>query len=174
MGHAAPWGRPVGTCGEGGAVAVPRGIRRLLLSLTALALALLTLGVAPAADEELTRMGPSQAGDTKPLVVAADDVATWAESGEQVILLRGKVLIEQGVAQIRSERAVLWVDLPRPRQSAVYGVQVIADGGVRLENGAERRTARTVWAELRTRQDVRLRPGVRALHEPQGADPFFR
>src|SRR5262245_12038937 len=117
MGHAAPRGRPVGTCGEGGAVALPRRIGRLLLTLTALAPALLTLGVATAADEEPIRMGPSQAGDTKPLVVAADDVATWPESGEQVILLRGKVLIEQDVVQIRSERAVLWVDRARSRQT---------------------------------------------------------
>jgi hypothetical protein len=153
-------------------VAVPRTCRRLLLLVTLAGWAgALT---APAAAEELLRMGPSQAGDARPIVVAADDVATWAESGEQVILLRGKVLIEQGVVLLRSERAVVWVDLAGRRESQVYRVQVIADGDVRAENGSQRKKGGTVLAELATRQEVRLRQGTRAVQQPQGADPFFR
>src|SRR5439155_15312757 len=122
---------------EGGAVAGPRTHRRWL------APAVVTVAVAAAmtpraaADEPL-RLGSLTANEARPVRLAADEVFSWTESGEQVILLKGKVLLEQGVVSARAARAGVWIDLDRRRATGVYHIQVIADGEVAIENGSQR------------------------------------
>ncbi|HEY1379995.1 MAG TPA: hypothetical protein VGF55_24545, partial [Gemmataceae bacterium] len=150
----------------------PRTFRRLPPTLAAVALAIAWAVGRPARAEELLRVAAGRENEGRPVVLAADDIATWPEGGEQVFLLRGKVLIEQGVLSVRAERAVLWV--AGPPQAKTYRVQIVADGAVRVEDGTLRRTASTVVTELASRQDVRVRQGGKAVRQPQGTDPFFR
>src|SRR5262249_14965672 len=150
-----PPGRPGGPRWEGGAVAVPRSFRQLLLP-AALALAAAGIAGARATADELLRLPPSQAKAAKPIQIAADEIATWQESGEQVILLRGKVLIEQDVTTLRAQRAVVWASLQRDPKTSAFAVQVIADGTVHVENGTDRQSGPTVFAELATKQAVKL------------------
>jgi hypothetical protein len=153
-------------------VAGLRTCQRLLLTLLVLTAALVAVG--PTGADEVPRFDLSTSSNVKPIMIGADDVVTWTEAGEQVFLLRGKVLIAQGVVEIRSERAVLWVDFAIQRKTGEYRAQLIADGNVRVEGGPGRRSAATALVELATRQDVSLRPGTRTVQQPQGADPFFR
>jgi len=124
--------------------------------------------------DEPARLGLLAADPAKPLRLAADELYTWTESGEQVILLKGKVLLDQGVVNIRAGRAVLWLDLERHRQSGVYHVQVVADGDVAIENGPKRDKANVATFELATKPDPAPRAGVRTVQQAQGTDPFFR
>jgi hypothetical protein len=71
--------------------------------------------------EEIQRLNLEASSNTKSITIAADDVVTWTEAGEQVFLLRGKVLLQQGVVQLRSERAVLWVDFAIQRKTGEEG-----------------------------------------------------
>ena len=109
-----------------------------------------------------------------PIRFAADEVVTWPADGEQVYLLRGKVLIEQSVFNIRADRAVLWVDAARQGNAPGTRVRIVADGKVRVEDGTLHKTGPTVVTELTTRQDVKLRPGSKVLAQSQANDPFFR
>src|SRR6185295_1566612 len=112
---------------EGGAVGGPRTHRRWLVSAVVTLVAMGGIAHRARADEP-ARLGLLAADPAKPLRLAADELYTWTESDEQVILLKGKVLLDQGVVNIRAGRAVLWLDLERHRQSGVYHVQVVADG----------------------------------------------
>jgi hypothetical protein len=153
-------------------VAAPRTCRRLLPALAALVCAGVTVG--PAAADDVLRVVAGRENENRPIQLAADEVATWSEGGEQVILLRGKVLIEQGVFSIRAERAMFWVDKARQAKTQAYRVQIVTDGGVRVEDGTLRKTASTAITELATRQEVKLRPGGKSVPQPAGNDPFFR
>jgi hypothetical protein len=153
-------------------VAGPRTFRRLLPLLAALTLA--WPAVRAAAADELLRVTAGPENEARPVVLAADEAATWSENGQQVFLLRGKVLIEQGVFSLRADRAVLWVASSQKLQSKTYAAQVIADGAVRIEDGTLRKTATTIVTELATRQEVKLRKGAKAAQQPQGQDPFYR
>lgn len=149
----------------------PRRFRRLLPTLAALVLA--GLAVCRAASQEPARIEVSGGSAGRQIVLTADDAATWTENGEQVVLLRGKVLIEQGSLTVRSERAVLWVEGRAPPSKAMR-VQLVADGSVRVEDASERKSAPTVVTELTTGQDVRLRPGGRTANQSLTSDAFFR
>ena len=97
----------------------------------ALALVLALGGaVASIQAQEPFRLTPAIAGDVKPIQFAADSVSSWSEGGEQVFLLRGRVLIEQGLLQVRAQQAVLWVDADRQKRTGRFTVAVVADGGV--------------------------------------------
>ena len=78
--------------------------------------------------EEPLRLAPGIADPAKPIQFAADSIFTWTENAEQVFLLRGRVLIEQGLLQVRAAQAVLWLDRNR--------VSLVADGDVQIENGS--------------------------------------
>ncbi len=152
-------------------MAAPRTCRRLLPVLAALAIAGLTAG-GVAADDVL-RITAGRENETRPIQVAADEVTTWTEGGGQVILLRGKVLIEQGVFSIRAERAMLWVDKSSQAQSQSGRIQIVADGTVRVEDGTLHKSAATAVTELASRQDVRVRPGAKTAPRPAPNDPFL-
>jgi hypothetical protein len=124
--------------------------------------------------QEPLRLTRGIAGDAKPIQFAADNVSSWSEDGEQVFLLRGRVLIEQGLLQIRAQQAVLWVDADRQKRTGRFAVALVADGGVQIEHELRRDTAATAIADLVTKQTVKVRPGISVSESPQGGDPFIQ
>jgi hypothetical protein len=138
------------------------------------ALAALALGGAltPAPAQEPFRLAPGIAGNTKAIQFAADRVQSWTEGGEQVFLLRGRVLVEQGLLQVRAQQAVIWVDAERQKRTGEFAVALVAEGGVRIEHETRVESAATAVADLVTKQTVRVRPGNRVDEQPQGGDPF--
>lgn len=154
----------------------PCTFRRLppTLAAAALALALTLSGDRRATAQEPVRVTAGRDNEAKPLLLAADEVATWTEGGEQVVLLRGKAMIEQGVFVLRADRALLWIDTGRQPQTRSYRVQIVADGAVRVEEGPARKSAPTIVADLVTQQDVRLRSGAKTISRPPPTDSFLR
>lgn len=76
-----------------------------------------------------------EAARTRPIYLYADDVTLWNEGTTQVVALQGKVLIEQGVAVVRAERAVAWME--SSHQTRLSRVRVYAEGDVHGEAGAK-------------------------------------
>ncbi|HEX4590951.1 MAG TPA: hypothetical protein VH120_13525, partial [Gemmataceae bacterium] len=153
-------------------MAPPSTLRRLLPTLTALGLLTLAGGRA-AADEPLRfTAGPDNAN--RPIQLSADEVVTWPTGQEQAFLLRGKVLIEQGVFSARADRAVVLVTPIGSPKAKNYRVQIIAGGAVKIEDGAVRKSAATATTELVTRQELRLRREVKSVPRPPDDEPFIR
>src|SRR5262249_45098700 len=84
---------------RGGVVARPCKKRRALFALVALGA--VAMSGARATAQDLVRFAHHVAGDSKPITLHADAVATWVEGGQRVVLLKGTVLIEHGVVHAR-------------------------------------------------------------------------
>ncbi|MBY0527816.1 MAG: hypothetical protein K2R98_30750 [Gemmataceae bacterium] len=136
-------------------------------------MALLLAGKIGMAQETL-RLTNNKPGDSKPVVLYADDIATWTENGQRIILLKGKVLVEHGVVTTRAQRAVAFVDEGRYRQTRILRVDVYAEGEVRVENGPDARTGPKALVDLNTRGDLKLKAHGRPIvQQPQSTDPLY-
>ena len=91
---------------------------------------------APAPPAETLRLSRNVAGDPTPIVVGADDADTWTENGRRVVVVRGQVLVQQGVVQLHAKQAVAFVDL----QGGVMHMDVYAEGDVQLDNSTNMQT----------------------------------
>jgi hypothetical protein len=140
----------------------------------ALALILSACSVAPARGDEPLRFAARLGNHSKAIQMAADSVSSWPEGGEQAFLLRGRVLIEQGLLQIRAQQVVLWVDNERQRTSGFFSVAIVAEGDVRVENELRKEQASSAVADLFTKQSIKVRPGIAVSDQPQGGDPFVQ
>ncbi|HMP60973.1 MAG TPA: hypothetical protein PKD86_16640, partial [Gemmatales bacterium] len=45
----------------------------------------------------------------KPIAIGAESAQSWTEDGWHVLLLRGQVVLEQGLNRLRMDQAVIWV-----------------------------------------------------------------
>jgi hypothetical protein len=114
---------------------------------------------APQDPYRLTRNIP---GDAKPIVLHADEIATWPVKdfpGEHLaVLLRGTVLVQQNVVNARCQQAFAWVDLRQYRVSNLVHVQVYAEGATKVDDGSEVHAAPRAILDLTTRGEFRLLP----------------
>ena len=92
--------------------------RRLVCALFALGISALSSSTVAA--DDLLRFSYNVPGDAKPVILHADEMATWTEAGRRVVLLKGKVLVEHGVVQMRMPQAVVWIDQQQQRQQVQY------------------------------------------------------
>jgi len=144
---------------------------RLLL----LAVALLLLATTSGTVQEVLRFTINVPGDSKPIIVHADNLATWIQGGQRILLFRGKVLIEHGVALIRMEQGAAWVDQDHYRQTGIMRMEVFAEGNVTLENGKDIRTTSQAMIGLNTRGEIKLRAQTgKVVQQAQTNDPFYR
>src|SRR5262249_5876362 len=113
-------------------------------------------------------------GDSKPIVMSADTIATWSQGNQRVILLRGKVLIEHGVLHSRMQEAVAWVDQDRYRRTGVLQVEVYAEGDVAVENGSDTKSSPKALVNLSTRGEIKLRSkDSKVFQQPQVGDALY-
>ncbi len=119
---------------------------------------------------------PKVKGDSRPIQVSADEAAAWVDAqGKRVILLKGKVWIEQGDAHIRASQAVLWVDEPGQKRTGIYHVDLYSDGGVSLEIGPQTYEAPLSMIELETRGVINLKTfKAKVVQKAQPEDPLYQ
>src|SRR5262249_808232 len=124
--------------------------------------------------QEALRLTRNIPGDSKPIVFYADGIATWSESGQRIILLGGKVLVEHGLLNLRCKEAVAWVDEDAYKKTRVMHVKLYAEGDVALENGSKaERTAKAV-IDLYTRGELKLKAQTSKVNQqPQTQDPLY-
>ncbi|TMQ35047.1 MAG: hypothetical protein E6K70_04355 [Planctomycetota bacterium] len=145
----------------------------LVYALVTLGLSILGSSLVPA--QEIIRFTYDVPGDSKPVVVHADAMATWTEDNERIILLKGKVLVEHGVVQAHMDEAVIWLDLEHQRRTGIQRLEVYAQGNVILENGPETRKGAQALFGLSTRGEIKLRShNGKVLHEAYPGEPLYR
>jgi hypothetical protein len=100
------------------------------------------------------------AGDSKPIILDADDIATWIErSGNQehlVVIVRGTVLVQQNIVQARCQQAVGWIDLRQYKAGNLVHMQMYLEGEVHIDTGAEVRDLPRLVLDVTTRGEFRL------------------
>jgi hypothetical protein len=163
----------------GGAVAEQSKNRRLVyvvLTLGGIAFAgLLAHSQQAPANRDLVRWSHNVKGDAKPLILNADDITTWVEGGRRVVLLKGRVYIEQGVVQIHMREGVVWIDEESKKRTGIYHTDIYGDGGVGIEDGPKTAEGNRALINLSTRGEIKLRAytsKVRQQAQPQ--DPLYR
>ncbi len=85
-----------------------------------------------------------------PIQLAADHAATWFESGQRVLLLRGNVSLTQGAMTVRSPDLVVWVDEPGQKKSGVFQAIVYADNAVKIERNKQTESADLAYLRVET------------------------
>jgi hypothetical protein len=133
------------------------------------------LGSALALAGDLMRFSYNLPGDAKPIIVHADEMASWVAGSERIILARGRVLIEHGGMQVRAEQAAAWIDPQQYRRTGILHFELYAEGNVMLENSAETRSAPSAFMDISTRGEVKLKAyNGKVVQNPQPDDPVLK
>jgi hypothetical protein len=129
--------------------------------------------VAPA--QEPLRLSRNVPGDSKPVIVHADEITTWTEGNERILVLQGAVLIEQNIVHARMQHALAVVDLDRLQRTKVLHVDIYGEGDVQLENGAHTDTGAAVVLDLNTRGELKLRAAKnKIVQQPATNDSLYQ
>jgi len=51
--------------------------------------------------QEIVRLSQNVPGDSKPILLYADEISTWMEGHQRVLLLKGMVLVEHGLIRVQ-------------------------------------------------------------------------
>ena len=125
--------------------------------------------------DEILRLTQNTPGDSKPIVLHADQISSWIEGGQRVILLKGTVLVEQGVVHARMQNAIVWIDLDQKRKNGILQLKAYGEGDVRLESGLNNKKGTRAVLELNTRGEVKLKSQQgKVVQQPMLNDPLYR
>lgn len=150
-----------------------RHVLTIRLVLTVLA-SLLSSGGSALWSQDVLRLTRNIPGDSKSVILYADQVATWLEGSERVILLRGAVLVEHGVLHARMPHAIAFVDQGNVRKTGILHVQLYTDAEVVAQNGADNRSGRQAILDLYTRGELKLKAyAARVRQEIHREDPLY-
>src|SRR5262245_35766660 len=106
---------------------------------------------------DLLRYRRDVAGDAKPIVIDADQIVTWDQDGNVMLLLTGRVLVQQSVSQCRFNQGVAWVDMHRYQATGVLHMDLYVEGQVRIDAGGELADGGRAVLDLNTRGEFSLR-----------------
>lgn len=149
-------------------------MRRLVFTLLAVGGAFLTSAPGPAVNDIL-RLTQNIPGDSKPITLYADEIATWTEGNQRIVLLKGMVLVEHGVVHARMQGAVAWIDQERARRTGITPMELYAAGNVQLENGPQTQSGPKAFLSLSTRGEMKLKAhNGKVVQQPQPTDPLYR
>ena len=124
--------------------------------------------------ESFLRYQKNIPGDSKPARVDADEIVYWSDKTKYYLILKGHVLLEQGVLQLRADRSVLIADLETFRQRGIWDLEVYLDGNVKLDNSSEIRLAKEGFVSLSTRGEFKFNAVKAKAEQKDGsADPLF-
>jgi hypothetical protein len=124
---------------------------------------------------DILRFTHNVPGDSKPIVLHADEMTTWMDGGRRIVLLKGKVVVEHGVVEARMQQAVAWVDQEGYRKTGIMRVTLYAEGEVSLEHGPENRSGERALIDLNTRGEVKLKAHTSKVNQQaRPEDPLFR
>lgn len=114
------------------------------------------------------------AGESKPLVLEADQAAVWSAGDETCIALNGRVLAQLGFMNLRCGRAIAWANVAKYRQTGVWVVDVYSEDLV-LDTGAESRSSSKGVISVSTRGELRFQASrEKVTRQDLSGDPLFR
>ena len=109
----------------------------------------------------------------KPIVVSADEAQGWTEDNFHVLLVKGNVVVEQGLTRVRMNQGILWIGQGADQPGQIVPAQIYAEGAVTLEKDGKRQQAEKLFMEWRTAGGMRL-TSQQKLGQATPEDPFFR
>jgi hypothetical protein len=126
------------------------------------------------ADEPL-RLSRNLAGDSKPVLVDADEVITWVDGKHRIVVLKGQVLVQQGVVEARFDQGVIRIDLENYEKQHILHVDLFADGNVKLANGSDKSEGGKAVVELNTRGEFKLNAHKsKVVQQAKPDDPVYK
>jgi hypothetical protein len=133
----------------------------------------------PEAAAKIYRLQRAQPGESKPIIIDADEIATWTEkvAGREycVFLFRGLVFAEHGVVQARCKEGVAWIDASRYRDTGKLRLELYAEGQVRIDDGSAIRDYPRAILDLTTRGEFKVHAHrVPLIRQPRGEDPLVQ
>lgn len=147
--------------------------RRLVFAVIALGGVYLSL--ARAAPGGVLKLSQNVPGDSKPVILHADDVTTWIDGSRRIFLLKGLVLVEHGVVSVRMQQGVAWVDQDSTKKTGISRIDLYAEGDVSLINGSESQVGTKALVDLSTRGEIRLKAqGGKVNQRPASDDPVYQ
>jgi hypothetical protein len=134
---------------------------------------------APASGAKTYRLKRDQKGESKPLIVDADEITTWTEklggSDYCVFLFRGLVFAQQGMVQARFEEGVAWVDVGRFRITGKLRTELYAEGEVRIDDGSAIHDYPNAVLDLTTRGELKVSAHrVPLIRQTRADDPLVQ
>jgi hypothetical protein len=136
-------------------------------------------GASPAPDPEVLRLTRNQPGDSKPIVIDADEIFAWNDNGLFVALFRGQVLVQQNVAQARFQEGVAWIDLAAYKQTGILRMRLYAEGQVWLEQSTDAKDGgqkgARAFLDVSTRGELKLHTHRnKVVQESHANDPLVK
>jgi hypothetical protein len=105
--------------------------------------------------------------------VTADEIAAWQDGGQTYLFLRGQVLLQQSVVQLRCDFGVARLDSETYRRTGIWHMNVYAEGKVKLDTSASIQDASRAVLDLNTRGEVRLNSQHgKVARQPMPQDPL--
>lgn len=108
----------------------------------------------------------------KPITVSADQTQTWSADGFHILLLRGQVVLEQGLNRLRMDQAVVWIQSGEPEPGQAVPALIYGEGNVLLETGGTQQKLPQVLTRWQI-GDVQLKSQP-MLGRATEDDPFYR
>jgi hypothetical protein len=113
------------------------------------------------------------AGDSKPVVVTADEIAAWQEGGDTFVFMRGQVLLQQSVIVLRCDYGVARINADRYRRTGIWHLDIYAEGNVKLDSSVDLKEAPKAVIELNTRGEIKLTSQRgKVARRPMADDPL--
>ena len=113
-----------------------------------------------ASGAKIYRLQRDQRGEAKPLILDADEIATWTEklgaTEYCVFLFRGLVLIQMGIVQARFEQGVAWINLSSAKLTGKLRAEIYAEGKVRVDDGSALHECPCAVLDLTTRGEFKV------------------
>jgi hypothetical protein len=120
------------------------------------------------------RLRRDQAGDAKPIILDADEIASWTEKNGSteycVFLLRGLVLAQQAIVRARFQQGVAWVDVSRYKVTGKLRMELYAEGEVRIDDGSAIRDYPRAILDITTRGEFVIHAHRAPLAKQMRAD----
>ncbi|HTU90786.1 MAG TPA: hypothetical protein VMF69_11975, partial [Gemmataceae bacterium] len=116
---------------------------------------------ASAAGTNIYRLQRDKRGESKPLILDADEIATWTEKPgltdeHCVFLFRGLVFTQLGLVQARFEQGVAWIDLRAAKTTGKVRTVLYAEGKVRIDDGSAIHDYPRAILDLTTRGEIKV------------------
>jgi hypothetical protein len=125
--------------------------------------------------EDLIRFSRDVPGESKPIIIDADEISTWTEGDTRVLLVKGQVLLQHGLVRTQFQNGVFFVDLKAYQATRVWNVDIFGEGDARVQNGSDVTTGPAARLDLHTRGELKLNAHKSKVSESaQPDDPLYR
>jgi hypothetical protein len=124
---------------------------------------------------EPLRLERNVPGEAKAIQVDADDITTWVEGNERIILFKGQVLVQLGVVQARFDQGIARIDLEGWKRTHITHLELYGEGSVQLINGTDKRSGAQATVDLFSRGELKLSSHKNQLSQRAAQDdPLYR